>query len=277
MQAILTQPRSQIWSLGILGCVAVALLGCKAALNEPAGSSGSSKTLFRCKLGTVPCGNGCMPQGAICCNTGSTTESSYCTNRAGGGCYPVPVGESIVQPDAVSGEGQPGYWCSQTPIDTQQPEFASFTCKTGMHACGNACYALDTPCCPDGSSDSQCPVAAVEAGSCRAGNDACGLCIATGLCVSCTSGEQCSVDPCNPEGGGCFNPNGVVDNSSGDGTGGSGACPTVSDLCGCVGSGCSFASTVRLPCQCPSGTSQYGDEIGCAPGQSSGCIQCVCN
>jgi hypothetical protein len=66
-------------------------------------------------------------------------------------------------PDTVAGAGPPGFWCSETPLGEEQDAFASFTCKTGMHACGNACYPLDLPCCPEGSSDEQCPVAAVEA------------------------------------------------------------------------------------------------------------------
>lgn len=52
-----------------------------------------------------------------------------------------------------------------------------------------------------------------------------------------------------------------------------GSCFTFDDLCSC--GGC-FGGTVVVGCGCPAGTTQYGGEIGCQPGQSSGCLQCVC-
>ena len=43
-----------------------------------------------CPSGTVACGNGCIPQSAVCCVPGSSTSSSYCTNAAGASATTPP-------------------------------------------------------------------------------------------------------------------------------------------------------------------------------------------
>src|SRR4051812_44519519 len=67
---------------GALAFVA-ASLSCDTAYT----GGGDVSHAFACPKGTSPCGDGCIPgDTSVCCDNGSRTTSSYCTNSAGGAC-----------------------------------------------------------------------------------------------------------------------------------------------------------------------------------------------
>ena len=51
-------------------------------------SSDGSGGFAGCPADLMPCGNGCRPLDTVCCENQNAASSSYCTNAAGGGCYP---------------------------------------------------------------------------------------------------------------------------------------------------------------------------------------------
>ncbi len=90
-----------------------------------------------CPAGSARCGAGCIPAGTQCCNAFFDDTTSYCDNRAGGGC-------------------QVGVRCGGSQNCCGQPDFGSNDCPPHQHHCGLQCTSVDRPCCPFGSSDPQC-------------------------------------------------------------------------------------------------------------------------
>jgi hypothetical protein len=167
--------------------VAAALLvaGCT---KDEGGASPSGG--FRCPRGLSPCGQGCIPAGAVCCDDGSRKTSSYCTNAAGGGCY------GNGQRGCKAGFGGAAEYCCAANGD-----FGSNDCPAGQRHCGELCLPLDRPCCPEGSSADDCPIASAD-DRCGKGVSGllvpCGYCPGIPFCTYCQPGQCCSADFCEP-------------------------------------------------------------------------------
>ena len=86
MQGGRSETRRSANCCSLLLAVVLSGASCDPSLNDahdtqPGGDS------FRCPVNTVPCGNGCMPMPAVCCDDGSRRTSSYCSNDASAGCF----------------------------------------------------------------------------------------------------------------------------------------------------------------------------------------------
>ncbi len=168
------------------------------------------RSTFKCPKDTVPCGTGCVPPGAVCCDDGSGKTSSYCTNRSAS-CYPNDRGCSAAFPSGTTG----AYCCGPSG------SIGSNDCPEGQRHCGLLCKANGEPCCPDGA---DCPTLSWDESGCtsaKAGGVGCGVCLATSSCVACSAGSCCSGDPCGEmactAGPAC----------TGGSSGGGGSCPAV--------------------------------------------------
>ncbi len=140
---------------------------------------------FRCPLGAAPCGNGCRPVDSICCFTSKHRTSSYCplwTN----GCY--PNNEERACRSLATGE-RAEFCCGNMGI------IGSHDCPQDHHHCGSVCRPADEPCCPEETTDQECPTARSSQG-CPRDQAMCGYCIATATCRMCNRGGCCAGDPC---------------------------------------------------------------------------------
>lgn len=167
----------------------------------------------KCPTGTHPCGTGCMPENSVCCDNGSITTSSYCTNMAGGGCYP----NTDQACPAAFPMGAVAEFCCGT-----SGSFGSNDCPEGQHHCGLSCQPMNEPCCPKGASEAECPQRTFDRGGCTGvtGNAVgCAVCLETKTCVSCPAGNCCAGDPCSDQGR-CIAGSACV----GEGSGGGGSC-----------------------------------------------------
>jgi hypothetical protein len=233
-----------------------------------AACSSGAKPDFYCPKGTAPCGNGCRPAEAVCCeDSNDSKSSSYCTNGAGGGCYPNPNGGCAA---AVPSGAVAKFCCSSNT------SIGSNDCPEGQHHCGLLCQANSVPCCAKNASDADCPT---KSGSASEGVG-CGCCRATGVCYQCNTGYCCGgSDPCTGNGQ-CF-PGGRVCVAVAPSGGGSGTCPG-----GWMGS---LASCFPLgpggSCTCSSGSTNtcitktdFESRTGlpfppaCTPQGSGGCL-----
>ncbi len=178
----------------------------------------------RCPKTTYPCGNGCMPLNAACCDDGTRQTSNYCTNSAGGGCQPNPTHACIAPaPSGTLSDRPPSAFCC-TNAPSAKPE-GSFDCPEGTHHCtGPSCVPIGQACCTPGSSNADCPAAADD----TAGGKTClpqpgvGCGVTGGFCYSCPLGSCCASDPTNANGSGrkCLPPTGVCTGTQGNGGGG---------------------------------------------------------
>ncbi|MBE2254105.1 MAG: hypothetical protein IAE78_31545 [Myxococcus sp.] len=243
----------------------------------------SAKPTFRCRAGTHPCGDGCIPTMAVCCDDGSGTTSSYCTNGATG-CH---VNDDSRGCQAVFPSGQRAKFCCG-----EQGSFGSNDCPEGQRHCGTLCQPVATPCCPAGSSEKECPEKSWDSLDCRAepGRVGCGVCLAKDVCVSCLpgyccqgglvcggAGARCVAGPtCTGESGGA---------GSSSGTGSAAFCSKWKNRCGPASGGIQLVNfNVPRQCGCPEGTTYYADQSpggyrneSCGlPGTGFDCIVCEC-
>ena len=219
-------------------------------------SSGDDR-LVLCPKGTWPCGDGCMPQNAVCCDSGDQKTSSFCTNSASGGCSSNP-----------SGGGTPCH--KQNPFASEvaqfccaaNGDFGSNDCPAGEHHCGLSCQPKDKPCCASGASYEECPTASYP---CEMGSNSCGICRTNGgNCHTCPAGYCCQGDPCgaakcvaNPICSGSNIGDKPNDGSGGGGCGGSGGSSGVqcgSATCGsseiCVSTRSCIKNVMSSGCEC---------------------------
>jgi hypothetical protein len=106
------------------------------------GSSSGGAGAPACAAGTDACGDGCIPLNAVCCDDGSRTTSSYCTNAAGGGCSDNAAGRcSAAFPLNTAAD----FCCA--PNGT----FGSNDCPAGQHHCGLLCWPLNHDCAAGGA------------------------------------------------------------------------------------------------------------------------------
>lgn len=207
-----------------VGVVLALLVACSPLETDPVTSTGTG-LVGRCKYGTVPCGNGCMPVDAACCDDGTRHTSSYCTNSAGGGCRPNANQCTTPSP------GQPAaaFCCAS---NTQE---GSFDCPDGQHHCGLACVPIGQACCAADALASDCPYAADS--DCPAVDGVrCG--VKAGTCRTCPMGSCCASDRLDSFGFRCLPPTGVCtgrkaggSSGSSSGSSGGGNCKLVWD-CG---------------------------------------------
>ena len=149
-----------------------------------------------CPDDLMPCGDGCRPPDTVCCEGGNAASSSYCTNAAGGGCYPndrdcqagFPLG-------AVA-----RFCCAETGT------IGSNDCPAGQHHCGLLCQPVDEPCCEGG----ECRYAS-GGPACPEGKVVCAYDAPADICWTCNSGFCCQ----GPTGtGGCLAGGGVCQGST---------------------------------------------------------------
>ncbi len=149
----------------------------------------ASDLVERCERGTVPCGNGCMPEGAACCDDGNRSTSSYCPDAAGRGCRKARGGE-VCMPPAPRFEASL-YCCSE------RSSGGSFDCDEGSRHCGLKCIPFGYPCCAEGKSNDDCPWAYQRQPdgdpTCPTqGVVLCGYSSIANRCAYCPVGECCS-------------------------------------------------------------------------------------
>src|SRR5262245_16595023 len=105
--------------------VALAIASCST---KPQPDPAPARQPLFCAAGTAPCGTGCRRAARVCCDDGTGKTSSYCVGNAG--CY------------LNTTRGCEGAFCCG-PAGTT----GSVDCPAGAHHCGEACVALDQPCC----------------------------------------------------------------------------------------------------------------------------------
>jgi hypothetical protein len=101
--------------------VLLSLVGC---------GGGKTGTAATCPSSMIPCGPGCMPKDAVCCDP--VNGNSYCASAAGGGC---------IAQTGCSDTSEPSRFCCST-----NSSIGSYDCPTGL-ACGIACEAAGSSCC----------------------------------------------------------------------------------------------------------------------------------
>lgn len=235
---------------------------------------------FKCRAGTHPCGNGCIPTMAVCCDDGSGTTSSYCTNGAAG-CFPNDGSRGC---QAVFPSGTTAKFCCG-----DMGNFGSNDCPDGQRHCGTLCQPSDAPCCAPGSSDADCPEKSWDSSSCKTepGRVGCGICVDKDVCVSCAPGFCCQGGlVCGGAGARCTAGPSCTGASGGLGAGGgsaTGRCPK--SRCGPASGGVKLAAQfVPKSCGCPAGTTYDPDQLAggyrnseCGlPGAGFDCIVCMC-
>lgn len=228
------------------------------------------RPVFTCPTGSHPCGNGCIPTAAVCCDDGSGKTSSYCTNGAAG-CFPNDRGCSAVFPAGVEGQ----YCCGESG------SIGSNDCPAGQKHCGLLCVAESESCCPAGATKEECPERSWDPGGCpaRPGNVGCGVCIATKLCVSCPTGTCC-------QGGQvCGGPSACIKGAActGTSTGGGGTssqCSAYKEQCGTSGGVQSLGAYYPKTCPCPGQMKDEGgshlNELCGLEGTGHDCKYCSC-
>ncbi|MDP3232252.1 MAG: hypothetical protein Q8N26_05720 [Myxococcales bacterium] len=238
------------------------------------GVMGSSP--FRCPAGTHPCGNGCIPTMAVCCDDGNKKTSSFCTNGATG-CSPnASRGCQAVFPSGTTAQ----FCCGSTGT------FGSNDCPDGQHHCGTLCQPVDVPCCPSGSSSEDCPERSWSSASCSnpPGEVGCGICVKTNVCISCPPGSCCQGGVvCGGAGARCIPGSACTGERTGSGAGGGGGASCPMSRCGPASGGMKLAGQyVPRSCGCPAGTISRADWGGYSnsqcglPGAGADCIYCSC-
>ncbi|HEX2733071.1 MAG TPA: hypothetical protein VHM70_15785 [Polyangiaceae bacterium] len=220
-----------------------------------------------CPSGTVECGDGCMPAGAVCCgvagycNAGESCGTNGCLSGGSGpevapgascpsGSFDCADGSGCCPNGTVCGTGSNG--CeSNSCCDTSGPAPAgSGSCDVGMQECAGGCIPLDAVCCgSDGycdageyCTDTGCategssePASEPTSVQCPGGYEPCAdECMPLGsVCCGargyCDAGEFCSDTGCVSEADG--EPTGVCPSNSFECDDGSGCCPN-GTLCG---------------------------------------------
>lgn len=240
-----------------------------------------AKPPFKCRAGTHPCGDGCIPTMAVCCDDGSGTTSSYCTNGAAG-CF---VNDDSRGCQAVFPSGERAKFCCG-----EAGNFGSNDCPEGQRHCGTLCQSVDTPCCPAGSSSSECPEKSWDAADCKTepGRVGCGVCIAKDVCVSCSPGFCCQGGlVCGGAGAKCIAGPTCTGQSGGAGssTTDPAFCSKWKSRCGPASGGIQLVSqNVPKSCGCPAGMTFDPNQLpggyrnaSCGlPGDGFDCIVCLC-
>lgn len=234
-------------------------------------------TPFLCPAGNHPCGNGCIPTMAVCCDDGNKKTSSFCTNGATG-CS--PNADSRCQ--AIFPSGTTAKFCCGT-----SGTIGSNDCPEGQHHCGTLCQPAEQPCCPPGSSSEQCPERSFSSASCSnpPGEVGCGICVKTNVCISCPPGSCCQGGVvCGGTGAKCIRGSACTGETGGTGGGSAGStCPK--SRCGPASGGIKLATQfVPRSCGCPAGTTFDPDQLAggypnsdCGlPGRGFECIACLC-
>lgn len=98
-------------------------------------STNTQPRRLRCAQGTTPCGNGCIPVSAVCCDDGTARTSSYCTN-AGGGAAPGCFANDRDCAAAFPSGQRARYCCGKSGT------FGSNDCPPGQRHCGLLCPGL---------------------------------------------------------------------------------------------------------------------------------------
>jgi hypothetical protein len=236
------------------------------------------KPSFTCRAGTHPCGDGCIPTLAVCCDDGSGSTSSYCTNGAAG-CVPNTDARGC---NAVFPAGVRAQFCCG-----ESGTIGSNDCPEGEHHCGTLCQPVGEPCCPPGSSSADCPERSWDSAGCQveAGRVGCGVCVEKKVCVSCGPGFCCQGGQvCGGQGAQCIAGSACTGMSGGAGSGGGSG----SDACAkydqnyCTSSGGMQFLGAYIPktCPCPSNTRTDGrgalNELCGLPGKGTDCKLCEC-
>lgn len=211
--------------MAIAGVMLWLAVACDSLVPDPIVVDPNAGLIGRCPKSTYPCGSGCMPISAACCDDGTRRTSSYCTNSAGGGCRPNPSNDCTAP--APSGDLSPrppsAFCCGSSA--SARPE-GSFDCPEGQHHCtGPSCVPNAQPCCPAGSSAAECPSSADTTASGSSCLDSPGvLCgVTAGICSSCPLGSCCASDPQSANRIKCLAPTGVCTGTSGSGSSSSGS------------------------------------------------------
>lgn len=268
--------RAKGWGQGggvvaVLGGVLALALACSSLVPDPVQLD--VKNVGRCLKGTLPCGNGCMPQHAECCDNGTHQTSSYCIDPSAGPCQ---VNDRKCSPTASMTGTAAAFCCGNTALS------GSVDCPEGQHHCGDfSCKPIAELCCPESNTAEQCPYAADFTSNGKSCLDHDGvLCGANGpLCESCPLGACCtgaltgSGFRCIPQSNVCA---GVRVGGGSSGTnGGGGPCGAgelyVSTLsCTPLGTG----GTARYCLSSSEYTSLAGRPLPkqCAPSGTTGCL-----
>lgn len=232
---------------------------------------------FTCPSGTHPCGDGCIPTLAVCCDDGSQKTSSYCTNGATG-CFP----NTDARCNAVFPMGVVAQFCCG-----ESGTIGTNDCPEGQHHCGTLCQPSNVPCCPAGSSERDCPERSWNNAGCQTepGRVGCGVCVDKKACVSCGPGWCCQGGlVCGGQGAHCVQGPSCTGLSGGAGSGGgsgSSDCSKYSqNVCGTSGGIQSLGAYFPPTCACPSGTREaagrHVNELCGLPGDGYECKYCEC-
>ncbi|MBN2496906.1 MAG: hypothetical protein JXR96_20110 [Deltaproteobacteria bacterium] len=230
--------RSRRWilrSLALASACALALAGVLTACFSLDIDRG-----FGCPDGTVPCGNGCRPaKDTVCCDDGTRHTSSYCTNSAGGGCFPNDDSRDCQAGFPLGARAE--FCCAANGT------FGSNDCPAGQHHCGLLCQPLDVPCCEGEACTSFSTLS-----TCSWEANPCAYCPSRGYCVSCPADFCCADDTCAGEGR-CVASTVCV----GVGGSGDGSCISDADCSGtaiCVSSRSCIRSIFEETCECEGST-----------------------
>jgi hypothetical protein len=237
---------------------------------------------FKCRAGTHPCGDGCIPTMAVCCDDGAGKTSSYCTNGATG-CFPNDDARGCQA--VFPGGTRAKFCCGDTGA------IGSNDCPDGQHHCGTLCQPTSEPCCPPGASAQDCPEKSWDSSSCKTdpGRVGCGICVAKDVCVSCAPGFCCQGGlVCGGAGARCTAGPACTGKSGGLGssTGGGGVdCSLWKSRCGPASGGMQLVGQYApRSCGCPAGTTYdpgqlsggYRNSTCGLPGDGFDCIFCLC-
>jgi hypothetical protein len=224
---------------------------------EPVVADSDYGLIGRCPKSTYPCGNGCMPLSAACCDDGTRRTSNYCTNSAGGGCRPNPNNDcKAPAPSGDLSERPPSEFCCASTLSAK-PE-GSFDCPAGQHHCtGPSCVPIEQPCCAKGSLAADCQSAADSTGCPSRTGVRCG--VTAGFCDWCPSGSCCASDPLAENGKKCLPATGVCTGTTGSGSttssGSPGTCKLVWD--------CKTSTQCAQVYGAPTGSADEPDKATC--------------
>lgn len=232
---------------------------------------------FTCRAGTHPCGNGCIPTNAVCCDDGTGKTSSYCTNGAAG-CVENGADRGC---NAVFPSGARAQFCCGTA-----GSFGSNDCPEGERHCGLLCVPVGEPCCPAGSTTADCPERSWDPSGCNAkeGRVGCGICLATKQCVSCGPGFCCQGGQVCGDTAQCVPGTACTGDFTVGAAGGGGStelCSKYARACGTSGGIQSLGGYYPKQCSCPSGMIDRGagklNELCGLPGTGYDCRYCECS
>ena len=225
----------------------------------------------RCPKDSYPCGNGCMPINAACCDDGTRHTSSYCTNSAGGGCH-LNADRTCTAPGpsgTLDPKGPSAFCCAANSGFSSRPE-GSFDCADGTHHCGGtSCVPIGQACCAPGASTADCPAAAHSSTCPSVSGVPCA--VTADLCGHCDLGNCCASDPTKKNGYKCLAATGVCTGIQGTGSGSSGSSGTSSG-CKLVWD-CGALSSPGAVTMC---TSNYGQKSGSAAEPDKATCDMVC-